>query len=84
MLTYNTLNLMKHLDKTHSEQWAMAIFFQVITDVTGQIRSALAFEAHTPLSSDDERRHVPHVISEMLAINKSFHNFLHRNDVYWS
>lgn len=79
--TYNTSNLMKHLDKTHSEQWAAAKSVrsskssQPSQTAAGQLRIAAAFEAQTPWSFDDERsRRIHRVIGEMIAIdNESFH-----------
>ena len=81
--TYNTSNLMKHLDKTHSEQWAAAKSARSSAKSSqpasqtsaGQLRIATAFEAQTPWSFDDERsRRIHRVIGEMMAIdNESFH-----------
>jgi len=83
--SYNTSNLIKHLDKAHSEQWATvklsrAERTQPLTSASSvQPGITAAFDALTPWIFDDERsRRLHRVIGEMIAIDNESFNVVHR------
>jgi len=88
--TYNTSNLIKHLDQRHQEKWATAkLSRQELRSASGSAQStsacntqpgiASAFEAQTPWGFDDARsRRLHRVIGEMIALDNESFNFVNR------